>query len=104
MDKPRIEWKFNPSSLLSITLACVAVVALFVRAEGRIEGNTEHLDEHTTAISAVSEALEESARVTAAAVEAVAAAVAQNEKNTAVLMQWQRDQDRRIDRLEGEGW
>ena len=104
MEKPRIEWKFNPSSLLSIIVACGAVIALFVRADARVDGNTDHLNEHARAIFDLGEAIEASAKVTAVAVEAVARAQAQSETNTAVLMQWQRDQDRRIDRLENEEW
>ena len=105
--KIKMEWKFNPSSLLTIIVALVALVALFVRAEGRIDGNTEHLEEHTKLIDKVSASLEEAARHTAESVATVAAAQAQSETNTAVLMQWQREQDRRIENLEresGVGW
>ena len=78
------DWKLNPSSLLAILVATVALIGAFVRAEGKIDSNEHHLDEHTQALNNV------------------AKAVSLSEKNNAVLMQWQREQDRRIAALEAK--
>ncbi len=77
------EWRFNPSVVLAIVLAATAGIAGFVRAEGQIDANEHHLESLGTTIEKVSEA------------------VRLAERNNAVLMQWQAEQDRRLDRLEG---
>ena len=82
MAKPRIEWKFTPSSLLAIFIAASTVIVGFVRAEGRIDRNDHHLAEHSEALKSVSDAL------------------ALAEGNNRVLIQWQEEQDRRIERIE----
>lgn len=83
MPESRWEWKFNPSIVLAIVLAAATGIAGLVRAEGRIDTNAHHLSDLSAAIEKVSEA------------------VRLAEVNNAVLMQWQQDQDRRLERLEG---
>lgn len=79
----RWEWRFNPSVVLAIVLAAGAGVAGFVRAEAQIDGNAHHIE------------------VLGKTLDKATTAVQLAEKNHAVLMRWQAEQDRRLDRLEG---
>ena len=100
----KVEWKrWSIGNVITILLVLGATGAALVRAEGRIDANAHHLETHSQAIDSVAEAIKEVAKTTSAATEKVAEAVHQSEKNTAVLMQWQREQDRRLNRLEDSG-
>ena len=83
MPDSRWEWKFNPSVVLAIVLAAGTGIAGFVNAKGQIGNNAHHLESLGATIEKVSEA------------------VRLAERNNAVLMQWQQEQDRRLRRLEG---
>lgn len=82
MPDSRWEWKFNPSNVLAIVLAAGTGIAGFVRVEGRTDSNAHHISDLSATMEKVSDA------VTLA------------EKNNAVLVRWQQEQDRRLDRLE----
>lgn len=83
MPDSRWEWKFNPSIVLAIVLAAGTGIAGFVRVEGRTDSNAHHLESLSATMEKVSDAVQLA------------------EKNHAVLMRWQQEQDRRLDRLEG---